>query len=748
MKKIINLIGLLAALSTNLSAQYNIDWMSDAGNYSKTAVMSAKDNLDNLIVTGYWQSYHIFTRKVSISGTLLWETEDSSGLPGLYEKPYWTNCDANNNIFVVGKRYSIGSGWEYPDAIIALKYSPEGVLLWKQIIPISMLIGSQHPAFNLRSEVDNNGNLYIGSFGATPTGVILSKIDVNGNILFTNTSIVNSPLGFGSMRLKGNKVVLATGSGLTNVAPIYVWNTSGALLWTAAAVGRGANDVEIDDNGDVYVISHLINAVSPTSGEDFTMTKFNSSGTQLWKKDYHFGGSEVPTRFLYSNNRLSAIGWGTSSPASAYFDWKTFQVDTDGILLWSAFYNGTVSNDELPYFITAKPNGEVIVTGKGGPSPDPNNSSYLQMVIVQYSNTGNQVWVDTPNQYGGWGLSCMLASDNSMFAISSANMTAYHYNPAPATTKWIVNVQNFSFSPNSLPSVQLGDTIRWVWINGSHTTTNLIIPPLAATWDHVINVSNQSFEYVPTVAGVYNYKCTPHFPNMVGSFTVSEPAGFALNLKVFLEGPFSGGQMNANLNTEGLLPLVQPYNISPWNYTGSESVNSIPNVNIVDWVLVELRDAANAASATSGTRISMRAAFLLKNGSVVDIDGYSPLQFTNSVAQQLFVIVWHRNHLGIISANGLTQSGGIYSYDFSTSLNQVYGSGAGYKNVASGVFGMVSADSNHDGFINIADKIQWSTATGSRGYLNADFSADSQVNNSDKNDKWYPNQIYSIQVPQ
>jgi hypothetical protein len=406
--------------------------MTDAGNYSKTAVMSAIDSQDNLIVTGYWQSYNLYTRKISPEGALLWEAEDASGLPGMYEKSYWTNCDIDDNIYVVGKRYSIGSGWEYPDAIIALKYSPGGVLLWKHLIPIAMLIGSQHPGFNVRSEVDINGNLYIGSFAANPSGVIFAKIDTNGNLLFTNTSNENIPIGFSSMRLKGNHVIMATGSSGIEVAPVFVWDTAGTLLWTAAAAGNGSFDVEIDDSENIYVISYLTNAVSPSSGEDITMTKFNSDGAQLWKKDYHFGGSEFPTRLTYSNGRLSGIGWGPSSPA-AYFDWKTFQLDTEGTLLWNATYDGTPFNDEYPYFITAKPTGEVIVTGKGGPSPDPNNSSYLQMVLVQYSNTGIQDWIDMPNIYGGWGMACMLASDNSLYAISSSNMTAYHYLPSQFT---------------------------------------------------------------------------------------------------------------------------------------------------------------------------------------------------------------------------------------------------------------------------------------------------------------------------
>ena len=54
----------------------------------------------------------------------------------------------------------------------------------------------------------------------------------------------------------------------------------------------------------------------------------------------------------------------------------------------------------------------------------------------------------------------------------------------------------------------------------------------------------------------------------VWSFATS----FQINLKVFLEGPFNVSDMNVDLNNGGLLPLSQPYNTSPWNYTGNESV--------------------------------------------------------------------------------------------------------------------------------------------------------------------------------
>jgi plastocyanin len=86
----------------------------------------------------------------------------------------------------------------------------------------------------------------------------------------------------------------------------------------------------------------------------------------------------------------------------------------------------------------------------------------------------------------------------------------------------IVTVQNHVFTPSTF-TINLGDTIKWTWINGSHTTTSLAgIPAGAAAWNHSINTSNKTFIYVPAVAGLYHYKCTPHQAiGMVGNFTVA-----------------------------------------------------------------------------------------------------------------------------------------------------------------------------------------------------------------------------------
>lgn len=223
--------------------------------------------------------------------------------------------------------------------------------------------------------------------------------------------------------------------------------------------------------------------------------------------------------------------------------------------------------------------------------------------------------------------------------------------------------------------------------------------------------------------------------------------GIDLNVLVYLEGPYDAGSMNTGLKDGGEIPLDQPYNVSPWFYTGTENVISIPD-NVVDWVLIDLRDATSAAAANPATSIEMQAAFILNNGSVVGLDGSSVLQFSATISIDPYVVVWHRNHLGVLSATPPLETAGIYTYDFSTALSQAHGAGLGYKLIAAGVYGMAGGDANGDGIIDATDKALWAGQAGTKGYRPTDFDMDTQVNNTDKNEVLIENQDLSSQVPE
>ena len=223
-----------------------------------------------------------------------------------------------------------------------------------------------------------------------------------------------------------------------------------------------------------------------------------------------------------------------------------------------------------------------------------------------------------------------------------------------------------------------------------------------------------------------------------------------LDLKVFLQGAFDSisGEMTTNLNPNEI-PLSQPYNVAPWNYAGTESVSSIPNENIVDWILIELRDTTEASLATTETIIETQAAFLLKDGSIISLDGKSKIQFTDTVNINIFAVLQHRSHLAIISASPLSYNKGVYEFDFSLGSNKVLGGSTGYIELETIIWGMVSGDGNANGVIDSDDKIiSWEVKVGENGYFQGDYNLDTQVDNKDKDDYWFFNTETHTQVPE
>jgi hypothetical protein len=203
--------------------------------------------------------------------------------------------------------------------------------------------------------------------------------------------------------------------------------------------------------------------------------------------------------------------------------------------------------------------------------------------------------------------------------------------------------------------------------------------------------------------------------------------------------------MTTNLNN--LLPLTSPYGQSPWNLPGNPAVSAIPNTDIIDWILVELRDAPDAPSAGSGSMIMQKAGFLLKNGSVVDLDGQSNMQFTGTISQQLYAVIRHRNHLGIMSAQPLDLSGNVYTYNFSLDSGSAFSEGQ--KHLAAAVWGMIAGDSDASGIINLNDKNQnWKTESGHAGYLSGDFNFNGEIDNTDKNEYLIINYLNFSDIPQ
>ncbi|MCL5030775.1 MAG: hypothetical protein M1480_17330 [Bacteroidetes bacterium] len=216
-----------------------------------------------------------------------------------------------------------------------------------------------------------------------------------------------------------------------------------------------------------------------------------------------------------------------------------------------------------------------------------------------------------------------------------------------------------------------------------------------------------------------------------------------LNASVILAGCYANGTMSTNLLSRGFLPQNQPYITAPWNYNGSESLTNLPS-STVDWILIELRSDSSAS-----TMIARRTALLKSNGSIVDLDGTSPVLFNNVPPGDYYIVIYHRNHLSVMSANKVTFTSNITYYNFTDSQLKAYGTNP-MENLGNGLFGLYPGDGNADGIISQSDITSvWlpQFLTGIDGYQYADFNLDGAVTASDNHIYWLLDEGLSSQVP-
>jgi plastocyanin len=133
-----------------------------------------------------------------------------------------------------------------------------------------------------------------------------------------------------------------------------------------------------------------------------------------------------------------------------------------------------------------------------------------------------------------------------------------------AQTTHEVHQFSFSFEPRDI-TIDVGDTVRWIWTGGFHDTvegTDAFWDPAVDAWGAQLNEQNPVFELLfdekflfenPREDHFYRYVCTPHIIfNMTGTVAVISPwtnlgsglAGAAGEPLFWGEGPLSSGSTN------------------------------------------------------------------------------------------------------------------------------------------------------------------------------------------------------------
>ncbi|RYF78422.1 MAG: hypothetical protein EOO39_01475, partial [Cytophagaceae bacterium] len=272
----------------------------------------------------------------------------------------------------------------------------------------------------------------------------------------------------------------------------------------------------------------------------------------------------------------------------------------------------------------------------------------------------------------------LIAAQTSNILVQVSNVSTIANAAGPLSMTFAMplgfSVTQSSFSSGGWSCSATGAVIGCTFPGGLSAGASLILTMPVIP---VAGITNPSFvALVSAVTGEVNL--ANNMAQYIYSGTVL-PSGVRLALKAILQGPFNDatGLMNDDLRRLSLISTSQPYRnldeseavwvfINSGSETTTSAVLSVTGTNaIVDWVMVELR-----SSTSTGTVVASKMALLQRDGDVVSsFDGISPLTFSGLDPGSYYVVIRHRNHLGVMSKTAIALSPTTATVDLTNAAN-------------------------------------------------------------------------------
>lgn len=605
-------------------------------------------------------------------------------------------------------------------------------------ITFSGKVGSPQLTFTGAGTLNLGGNLGTGGTFTKGTGTVTyngGSAQTVGALSYNNLTMS----GAGTKNAAGSVTVGATltnGStldmaGFTLTLGTTTTNTSGTIRFSGATNGKAINSGRIEYYGTLQTvatgtyynltlsgsgakttISVTVNSILTIAGTATASAAptYNGSSPLVYAGDTaQTTGSELPVTMvqpvIINNSNGVVLSGATTMNGTLTFTAGNLSLGSNNLTL-----GGTVSGAAA---------GKCIVTdGSGGVSSSMTNGGSFLFPVGPTTTTYNPVSI----------------TNNTGLTSAYTARVAVGENPPMADS---AQTANRTWTLSGTASGGAGVNLAFTWNTAESGAS--ISPSSAVAWEH------NGVEWIQRPGGTT--VGTPNVTTVTGQtslspWTIGSPASplLSANIKVFLQGPYSGGAISTSLKSSGLIPLTQPYNTAPWNYAGIESVESIP-ADVVDWILVELR-----TGTADSTIVATRAGFLRSNGTIVDVDSTSQLVFSGVSAGNYYVVVRHRNHLAIMSAAPVALSDTSALYDFTTAQTQAYGTNP-MKDLGGGPFGMVTGDTDASGAVVAADRNNtWNNRNITGVYSGSDTDLSGTVVAADRNNTWN-NRNLVTQVP-
>jgi hypothetical protein len=480
------------------------------------------------------------------------------------------------------------------------------------------------------------------------------------NITIQNNSIQKAYIGISSTAVvaagNGNGLNIssndlsATGANAISFIGIYVEGVDGATV-NNNTIGNfnGTND---ENDKCIWIANSTINS---TVGNN-KLLGLNYTGTGGYGcHGIYVSTAKASANVMVFNNSIAGLtgdGWDHQSPFLLDNPVAIALIGTQSGI--NVYFNSINLSGNTLNQVAAMSMG--IYLGAGSIADIRDN-----IIVNNLGLTG------TRTVFGSVGVYAVTA--NTQFTASNYN--DYYVNPSGSGNKFIGKIAGLGSATLVAWQTATSQDMNSLAIDPLYTSsTNLALLPGSPVINAGVSIAGITTDITGATRGN---------PPAMGAYE----SKLYTSAKIFLQGAYStalGRHKDVTAAWAAVLnanALSQPYNTAAFgNYAGTETVaggfftSTGATTDIVDWVLLELRDAS-----TPSTIIARRAAFVREDGLIVDIDGLSAVSFSGTAAGNYHIAIRHRNHLGIRTATAQAVSGTSATpatYDFSAAQAQAY----------------------------------------------------------------------------
>ena len=347
--------------------------------------------------------------KYSAAGNLIWTRVCEENFVHKAVKLIDLRTDSAGNVFVLGQT----PNYEDKQMMIIQKYNRNGTRVWEKI--------EQDPQIEYTPKklmIDNSGNLVIGGeigFPYGPNGgflqyqLFLAKFSKqSGSRFWMDISYDSDYLTDLSVDPSGNPVAigrtLGPGGGGHGAVLVIKYSSLGYFYWKHVfyphtGITTSGHEVKTDAAGNVYISTTFYHGIN--ASHDYAVTKYSSSGTQQWSKEFaNESDEELDPKMIVApdGNVYAALTAGYPSGTHDDRDLLVKKLAPTGALLWARSYSSGELAIENAFDMQLDQQGNLYISGVTkkrdyGPGSNSEQAYQRKVLALKYNSLGRRLWV-------------------------------------------------------------------------------------------------------------------------------------------------------------------------------------------------------------------------------------------------------------------------------------------------------------------------------------------------------------------